>query len=234
MTNKSLNLTYSNRLFSDIFDQKKIIEKTKDETTLHEFTQEDKTEIARGDSYAYFPELKEHVAQGHAITIEDFMKTLDAKGVSDPLFQNKVLCMILQNKLGIQFGLVQILNGLLMSKGGSIISDQSSLEISLEVNNPNNINLNIEGKIQDLTDNDVPPQISFSICINITPDMVAITDFTLTQMSNSPTADSAFKFLEDNQQNILEKILSYIKRFFGFNSELRLEENTDNRFSWSC
>ena len=54
--------------------------------------------------------------------------------------------MILQNKIGIQFGLVATLNGLLMSIGDSIFLDERTLEISLEVNNHNNINLNIKGK----------------------------------------------------------------------------------------
>ena len=197
------------------------------------FTQADEVEISRGSSYAYFPELRKHVDQDNSITIDDFRKTLTAKGVSDPLFQNKVLCMILQSKLGIQFGLVGTLDGLLLNQVGSIISDAGTREISMEVNNYNNINLNIKGEIKDFNNHDVPPLISFSICINITPDMVAITDYSLTQISNTPSADSAFKFFEDNQQNILEKILTYIKRFFGYNSELRLEENTDNRFSWS-
>jgi hypothetical protein len=105
-------------------------------------------------------------------------------------------------------------------------------KISMEVNRNNNVTLVFKGTWDDVNKEPREPAISASVSINITPNTVAITDFDITKIQDSEVANSAYKYLEDNQKNILEKLLSWIQRFFGFNSELRLEERKKDDMEW--
>ena len=66
-------------------------------------------------------------------------------------------------------------------------------------------------------------QLSFSI----TPEMVSITDFSFKQLSEDENIENIFNNLECNQHNVLIRLFLWIKRFFGFNAELRLEESSN-------
>ncbi len=234
MTN-TLNLKYSKMdlgFFSGIAVVNKVMQEFKGEDSLAVFNIDHETEIGRGLSYALFPELRRDVIDGGQVTIESFRRALTTRGVSDIDFQNKVLCMILQNKAGIQFPLIGIIDILFHDNGHQLVRN-ASYELSLEVNSEYDLTLVFKGTWDLYNTEPKEPAISVSASVNITPDMVAITDFNMTKISDSPEANAAYNFLENNQQNILEKILSYIKRFFGFNSELRLEETNDGDVSWT-
>ncbi len=224
-----LKLSKSNlSLFSDIAAAKFDIEKSEKLKSLAEFTKADEFEIGRGKTYAVFKELKNDVN----VTIESFRNGLATRGLLDTELQNKILCMTLQTKVGIPFALGNIINSLFLNNKHNLLMNPD-YELALEVNNDKKVTLTLKG-FCDAIINIKDPAISFSISVAITPASVVISNFTITQLSDSQEASNAYKFLEDNQQNILEKIVSYIKQFFGFNSELKLEDSNDQDFSCSC
>lgn len=226
----SLNLKYSrySNFFSKVSQIHKEIKKYKNSTSLAEFTKEDDNEIRRGTSYAVFPELQDDVKQGREVTLQTFRNALDTRGITDTDFQNKILYLILQNRAGIHFAFGNIVNGLFHNDENdfTLIMDRD-YTLEMKVNGDNEVTLVFEATWDDYSKDPRLPAITVNIEVNITPDMASISNFNISQTAETPQANAAFKFLEDNQQNILQKLITFLKEIFGFNSELRLESNED-------
>lgn len=233
---RSLNLKYSKNtsvFFTGIATVREVI-KAHTHTKKHiPKTSRDDTEIGRGNSYAVLPELKEEVASRTPITIDSFKRALTGRGVSDINFQNKILCMLLQTKLALHFGLANVIINLLTSADNDnpVCIDNKNLELSLEINN-NDVALIFKGDFSLAPYDAQSIKVSVSYRVNITPDMVAITDFNITHISDNDKTQDFYTALKDQQQNILYQILTYIKRLLGFNSELRLEESSHDDVAW--
>ncbi len=230
MTKKSLDLKFSKSnlsFHSDIATIKTIIKDFKKSQSgfIAEFTEDDEAEIGRGTSYDVFNE-------GNKVTIESFKKSLSEKGVVDVNLQNKILCMVLQNRAGLQYPIGNIVNNLFLNNNYKLLMNQD-YGLAIEVNSNKKVTLVFNGIWEDYTKNPREPAISVKASVAISSDEVAISNFTITQLSESPVASESYQFLKDNQQNILEKIISHIKQFFGFNDEFKLEENNDENISWS-
>ena len=233
MSKKSLDLRYAknNRsnaaFFTGITDTKSRISNFKTEKTSATFTQDDENEISRDGSYAIMDELKSTLARNEQISIQAFRNALANQGVNDHAFQNKILCMILQNRIGIQYILGGAVTGLLIDNG-FILQQSEDFQLSLEVNSENKVTLVFQR--QWLVGEQ--PAISVDLSVSITPEKVEIKKFEVTQMSNEPSARDAYQFLKNNQQNILQKLISIIKQYFG-SSNFRLEEDDKNQTTWS-
>ena len=226
MAKIDLKYSKSPTLFSDISKVRKTIDAESTSSNIHEFTKAHENEIGRGLSYAVFPELQKGVEKGKSVTIESFRQALSARGVTDSNFQDKILSMLLQNKGGIQFPLGNIVNNLFMTNNHDLLFS-NNYKLSLQVHSKDKVTLILKSTCDDYMHNN-EQVINVNIAIDISPAKVVIKNFEMEQISESQEAKDAFKFLEDHQQNILEKIVTYLKRFFGFDQELILEKTKED------
>lgn len=233
---KSLDLTLSKKhdfsFFSDITKIKDDIKANKLRLNANGFTEKDKEEIQRGNSYAVFNELKASVSQGKMVTIESFKHSLASRGITDARLQNKILYMTLQTEMGIQYPLGNMVNTLFLENKYNLMMN-SNYSLSMKVNSNRKVTVTLEGIVVDITTDLKEPEIAFTTSFTITPEEVALSEFKITQLSDSQTANDAYHFLKSHQQNIIEKIISYIKHFFGFHDELTLEKQEENDTAWA-
>ncbi len=235
MAKKTLNLTYATDglgFFSKIESMKTIISNHKKTNSISEFTQADEIEIGRGSSYAVFPELVVLVKQGGQITIGLFRECLNARGIADVALQNKILNMTLQSQAGLQFAMGKLVDGLFFEHDFLLVQNPN-YQIAMEVMCDGSANLIFKGVWEDPMQQPREPAVAVSVKINISPDMVAITGFNMTKLSDASVTTAAYDLIEKNQQNIIMAIITFIRHFFGFNSELRLEEKQEGDLSWA-
>ena len=237
MSNRSLNLIYSSKTSkpSDFFYQIKqinnIVLKFKKDEISNDFSPDDEKELGRGTTYAVFPELTKQTKQNRSITIDDFRNSLGLRGVSDPALQNKILSLILQSKLGIQFGLGGVLNSLFVDNEEQKFL-ASNYALSFEVRNNQRVKLIYSTVIRDITKKNLDTDFTAKIEIDITPNRVAIDKFIITQLSETPNSNSAFKNLEANQVNILMKIILFLMNYFKMNSDIEIENVYYDKTPW--
>jgi hypothetical protein len=221
---KSINLIYSKNslgFFSNISKAKSQAEAFYKEPNCFEFNEKDHDEINRGDSYAFFDDLKALVQTDQELSIDNFKESLKQQGITDENFQNRVLWLILQSKIGIHFSIPRIVDQLFLNKDYYLYLKNP--KVSLDINHKDELILNFSGT---LTNPDNHESLSsFNSRLVITPEMVTISDFSFIKISDSKIAEDFFQFLEDNQHHFLQRLWLWIKRFFGFNAELRLEES---------
>ncbi len=221
---KSINLIYSKNnlgFFSNISIVKSKVEPFYKNPKNFEFDDRDHREISRGESYAFWDDLKVLVQNDQEISIDNFKESLKQQGITDENFQNRVLWLILQSKIGIHWCIPGLVVNLFKDKDYSLSIKHPM--VSLNINHKDELLLNFSGTLTNLDNNE--SLSSFNSCFVITPEMVAISDFSFTKISDSPIANDFFQFLEDNQHHFLQRLWLWIKRFFGFNTELRLEES---------
>jgi len=199
---------------------------------IDNFAQPDEVEIARGTSYAFFPELLNLVEKNQAVTTDAFRQCLIVRKITDVDFQNKILAMTLQTKVGLQFGIGKILFDLAYYHSQDL--GLSYPQIKLEVQSNQNIDFIFESNIEDRTKDPREPVIQTLVRINITPDSVFITDFNLTKLSDNKEGSRFFDALKANQQNILMQLITWIRHRLGYHAELILEQQAEdcNRFPW--
>ncbi len=234
MANK-LNLIYAksnSTFFSNITDLRSIISSGKKEEKTYTFTVKDETEIGRGRSYAFFDELEQ---EGITISTNSIRLGLSSRGITDTAFQNKILIMILQSKMGVQFPIGPALPKYLqtMQNQYTILLNRN-WNIKLDVDSSDTVSLAMNF-VYDLIDEhtaDRTPMVEACIKINITLGDVVIDDFSLTMLSESPVATEIYNHLEENQQNILMKIITFILHALGFNDELILEKSEPEERGW--
>lgn len=201
------------------------------------FNAKDEGEIARGFSYAFFPELKDLVQNGRQLTFDDVRRSLSQRGIDDIAFQNRILMMLIQNKVCLQFGLYPIFNALFAEF--KLIAKESQLIETLEVNHAEEICYSFKNSFYELDEgsqiNLEKPAIELSFEIKITPEKVELISYQLKQLFDSPNVREAYAAVQAEQQNILMQWITYIKYLLGFASELIVEEQKDHHFDWaSC
>ncbi len=235
MANQSVNLKYASQglgFFNNLGTIHTGIVQMKQKGSIANFTEVDEKEIGRGLSYALFPELKEHFNNGGVITIDLFKKLLSDRGVTYEAFQNKILSMVLQKKVGLQFRIGELINSLFLSNEFLLMVDHG-YQLELVVNSSNNVSLHYKTSCYDYSSGEkVVGVLSVNTKVQITPELVTVSEFDVEQLIDTEESNKAVKFLEENQQNILQKLVTYIKRVFGYDSELRFEETKNDDNSW--
>ncbi|WP_392537155.1 hypothetical protein [Legionella sp. 227] len=233
-----LNLEYATNglgFFSQIQRANSVIRATKKNDLT--FNAEDEKEIGRNTSYAAFPELRDRNTK---ITLDSFRGCLNDRGITDAAFQNKILHMTLQSRIGIHFAMNKIVESLLNLEADYPVwmcPDLPEYKIELVVVNNNSVDFIFKSIWKTLAPDDPTGEtvnaVEACIKINISREVVAITSFELTKLSDMPNVTKAFELLEANQQNILMKLITFIRHVLGYNSELRLEEQQENDRSWA-
>ncbi|MCW8407522.1 hypothetical protein OQJ13_00860 [Legionella sp. PATHC035] len=235
-----LNLEYATNglgFFTQIQRASSIIRESKQNDSISTFNAEDEKEIGRSSSYAVFPELR---SKNTKITLDGFRRCLADRGINDAAFQNKILHMTLQSRLSLHFAMNKIVDTLLYLQNEYPIwmsPDVPEHKIELEVVNDNSVDFIFKGiwqtHVTDSPTGETVNAVEALIKINISREVVAITSFELTKLSDMPNVTKAFERLEENQQNIIMKLITFIRHALGYNSELRLEEQEENDRSWA-
>lgn len=225
MSKKTIDLRYakkSSEFISDLTEMKTKIKNKKDSDRV--FSDLDENEISRNSSYALFPELQEEVKQKNQLTTARFRQALAERKVDNTAFQDKILATFMQSKAGIQFGLIHAINDLLLTDKFELFKNNKTQKLTMEVENEHSVLLRFKGEWDDGYNSQ--PIVGVEFAISISPEMIEIRSCQLTQLADNEFADEVFNVLEQSEQNIFEKILSYVKQLFGYNHELRLEETT--------
>jgi hypothetical protein len=210
---------------------RKIIFNFKAEGIINDFSPADEFEVGRGNSYAVFPELQAAVDKGQRVTLAMLRNGLKSRGIVNEFLQNKAMSLLLQNKAGIHYAMGNVLNGLLLENEHSFLM-RRDYTVRFEVKNKNHIKLLFVGTWRDITKNPQEDCLEGRIEINITPEKIAINHFEITQLSNSPAAKNAFRFLEHNQVSLWQKIVIFFKTFFNAHSELDVENVNIDKKPW--
>lgn len=87
-----------------------------------------------------------------------------------------------------------------------------------------------------MEDKSVEPRqsiFSLKVSANVTRDMVIITEFNVTKLTDDILWNPIFENIKENQNNIFEKIILWIRLKLGFNCEFRFEETEKNDTTWN-
>ncbi|KTD62830.1 hypothetical protein [Legionella shakespearei] len=228
MANDSLNLKYTgySKFFTNIAKIRNEIKAVRGSANMSVFTEADAREIGRGKSYAVFPELIKDVDEGRTITIESFKTALTDRGITNTEFQNKILYLVLQNRAGIHYPLGNIVNSLLLENGHQLLMNRN-YNVALKVNSSNEITLVFKGVWEDFTQDPRVPAIEADVEVKITPEKAEIINFHLTKIADTEQANNGFQFLQENHQNILSKLITYLRDMLGFDTGRTLESKED-------
>jgi len=200
---------------------------------------QEKTEIGRGMSYAVFPELEEIVKNQEKITIESFRESLVTRGITDNSFQNKLIFMMIQQKGALHFFLGGILN-FLIDKYNEINNHDNAFcydkhKIQIEVIDKDRVNFYYKQIIMkvDNVSSERTPAFRLETDVTISLNKTVINKFNIYKISDRREVDNIYNYLYANQQNILMRIINFIKELFGFGMELIVEETLSNDLLWS-
>lgn len=231
---KTLNLIYSSAERLNFFGKIKqiggIVFKFKSEGVINDFGTADENEVGRGDSYAVFPELQTMFESGEKITLAALREGLRSRGVVDQFMQNKAMTMLLQCKAGMHYAMGNVLNGLLLENGHNFLTRR--YDVKFEVQSPNHVKLVFNGTWQNFMKDPREDSLQARVEIDITPERIAIYNFNVTQISKSPEAEQAFRFLQNNQTSIWQKIVTFFKTYFNANSDLEIENVALDNKPW--
>jgi hypothetical protein len=126
-----------------------------------------------------------------------------------------------------------ILNGLLLENGHNFLMSPD-YDVKFDVKDPNHVKLCFTGTWQDITKDPREDALKALVEIDITPERIAINNFKVTQIANSPEANKAFKFLQNNQTSIWQKIVTFFKTYFNANTDLEVENVAVDKKSWGA
>ena len=79
----------------------------------------------------------------------------------------------------------------------------------------------------------IEPSVPLRFISSLLNGSMAIVDCRLTMLSESPAATAFYSHLEENQQNILMKIITFIMHALGFNNNLILEKSEPDDLGWA-
>lgn len=228
MAKSTINLIYSNNnlgFFSSLASIRTSINDYKQEPGFLRFTKKNEREIGRFNTYAFLPELNQLVQQGQNITTQSVRDVLHNRGLTDNQLQSKILVMLLQNKVGIQFVLGTVLANLFLSNGFPIFM-HPDYHLDMKVNSSKDVTVTFNSTWLNQANLSSEKAFDVSIKFNISIDRVLLTDFSLNRLSDSAQLIKAEAIFSDHQQSFLMKIVNYIRHFLGFNSELLLEQQS--------
>lgn len=236
MPHRQLDLIYAKSdslFFANMAKMRSDITAKKKQKETFAFTEKDEEEIGRGQRYAVFDALKKNKLL--RISTAGIRACLNDKNVTQIAFQNKILNMILQTKLGLAFPFTAAIHQLLLAenKGLNIVINQNKTGMELKVEDTQHVTLIVKLVCTDMFDTDRPEDIfEASIKINISLETVELGNCHLTQLSDSHIATILYHHLEENQQNFLMKLITFIMRLLGFNDELVLEKTDPAEGTW--
>lgn len=240
---KSINLLYSSQgsccfenessfdFFKKIRGMNEEITAFKKDQIINDFNRKDSIEVSRHNTYAVFPELMALIKQGKTISLDDIREQLKNRKITDKTFQNKALAMLLQNKIGVHFGLSSVCLSLLHENSHSFYIEQKQNVVNFEVKNKDHIQFIYSTNLYE-TNGNPAPALSLRIEIDITPSKVILRNVEITQLVNSPEANEAFDFLNNNQAALWERIIIFLKTIFGYNNNIELENEETDKISW--
>lgn len=225
----TINLVYLSKtnnlgFFENIRNINNEIIKFKKDDAINEFNEYDEREVQRGASCAVFPELK---TTKH-ITIQDLKQGLKTRGVKDEIFQNKILSLLIQSRVGVVFPLVAAI--LMLFGNDKFFVDTSSNNIELNVKNNGLVRLVYSGTLNGTTQENA---FKVRIEVDITPHKAAVSSFTIKQVAYSDEAKLAFNFLKDNQVSIFQQFILWIKSFFSYNKDFEIENEARDNLLWA-
>lgn len=228
----TLNLIYSKRnspFFKQIASEQHVVLKRKELQLLPVLADKDHQEVGRGLSYAIFPELKASFENDNQkITVEAIRKAFAARGVTDEIFQNKIIFFLLQSRSGIGFALGNTLNTLFDFE--LLLSQEINFRYEIQDNNC--VKLVFEGSSEDLSTGEKTPGLTTSIQLTLTPDKLVIDKFAITKVGQTPTVNEWFAKLESTQVNFLQKFIQFLKNYLIGTPELELENETQDKQLW--
>jgi hypothetical protein len=243
---KTIDLIYSSRdiskdkksisFFETINGMKQTIRDfKKGDADIYSFDDKSVREIARGNSYAVFPELKTKREKNpdYEITLDDIRTSLEKRGINDKNLQDKVLVFLLQNKLALHFGIGSAIHTFTMQSGASFSLDPGNLSVKLEAKAGKPVKMLIEFSLQEF-DDDLQPKEALKVHaeIDITSDKTSLNKVQIKQVSNSEETKMVFKFLQNNQSTLWEKIKicfnNFTSKFLGTKTDPNLELENDN------
>ena len=184
----------------------------------------DKFEINRGKAYAFFPELIDSATE---ISITNFKELLKAKGISDNDFQEKILTMILQNRVGIHFGIMKYISVCFLPENGDIPEyslPQDKISMNLEVIDSEKIEFHINSKVT-LTSDDNTEIANINILLTITPDDVLVNHFKVETLNKSQEAQEVYELLKLQEDGLLQRIINWFKRLLGLHIKNEIHPN---------
>lgn len=217
MSNK-INLLYAKRS-SELFRLMRLAKIEDNYNWSEPFNDKDEKEIGRGRSYAVFPELQTIVDKNEKITIAEFKKCLAAHGIVSKELQTRVLHSIIQNRAGFHYLLGGFIQAYLIKQEVNL-SQNSEADFQAQVINSGKVLIKYKS---NYCDPDSKPIISINFSFSITPDNIKINTFEINKISNLPLAKKVFSILQESQNNFFISLLIYIKRLFGYDSELILD-----------
>lgn len=227
MSKKNIDLRYASNSSAFFSGLNKIKNLVRQKSGITSFNQEDENEIGRGKTYAVFPELQ---AQQEQITIQHFRDALHQRGVTNESFQNKILAMLLQNRAGINFRFgMNILD--LFDTSNAIFTLDENREVKIDIVDEKSVGLTYKAIIneKDPWTSKAYKAFEANVTVNISPEKVIIKAFDISKTYESEGTNDAYRAIQNQQQNILMKLLTYIKHALGFDSELRIEETQEDQ-----
>lgn len=228
MSKKDINLKYAKQnsaFFSGLSFIKGAVAKT---MPIQPFNEADDYEIGRAGSYAIFPELKEV----EKITVENLRQALSTRGIVDESYQNKILHMLLQNRAGIQFRLGSNIMKVISGRGEGLFTLDENYGVEIKVIDKNSVDLIYTAKVNEKDPwkaEEVSKAFDATVRINISPEKVLIKDCKFSKVLDNKNTNMAFQLIQGEQQNILMKLLSYIRHALGFDSELRIDKPQEEK-----
>jgi|LauGreDrversion4_2_1035121.scaffolds.fasta_scaffold38481_5 hypothetical protein len=226
-----VNLIYSNTSLP-FFNTLNVVteELQRQKTDEVQINDKDENEIGRGNSYAFFDELK-----NKAITTTLFRQSLIDRGITDLNFQNRIFNLILQNRDGIQFGVCRVLETLIIGNNFKIFHPQGmDNDIQLHAIDEQHVELVFKSTYSDMSNVEQEnPAFDIEMRFVISTDRVDITTFEFTKTSDTAETENFFNFLNEHQANFLMKFIIMIKQWLGMDVGIRLEDTQTSRPSSS-
>lgn len=215
MSRKSLNLLHNRQTFfqEKLHDMQAIISDYKKNTDINNYTEADLKEVTRGKSYALFPELNNL----SSITLFDLKDGLVERGITDTLFQNKVMHMVLQSRAGLQFGLGGAIAATFMEQGAILRVDQDATKQSLKIKSSNEVEFRFNFTYRQMENKN--SLVKANLVINITPERTVLSKLNIVSRACTPELKSVMQNLKQCQASLLERIKAWFKRQTGFTLE---------------
>jgi hypothetical protein len=236
---KTTNLIYLSkssvvgaRFFNNLNEVRKEVDTNKNDGNIfNTLTIIDANEVTRGPSYAVFPALKQLFEKGGSISIKSIKEELNKGGVTDEVFQHKLLAFLLQSRLGLAFPLPNVINELLDHNRFTFAVDNSR-SVELKIKGKNHVQLIYSGTLNDITEIPQKHALKLSFKIDITPQKVILNSFKITQLSDNELAKNAFSLLQENQVSLWHKFILWVKSFFTDDKDLEFENEATDNIEW--
>lgn len=199
----TINLNYATKE-SPFFSKLNIIKQAVvEKSEVAPFNNEDEFEIGRGNAYAVLSEL-----EGQKITIQSFRDALNNNGITDQAFQNKILNMLIQHRVGIQYRLGSHLLDFINhanTVATCFFTTDPDYKVKIKINN-NSVDLIYKAIVneRDLLTSSTSKAFNATITINISSEKSLIKEYNITKINNSIQTQDVFNQLKSKQQDIAD------------------------------